>query len=204
MEESPGDVGCRQGLASECERFGRFLGQHDRTEEGYEFRERAVEIRASLAKQFPDDPEARALWLDSLNDLAWLLVAGPDSDPSDVSRCSGWPRPPSGSARAPRRTGTRWASRLIATGTGRTRSPLWSCAAGLAAGGTGFDFVFLAMSCWQRGDHESAHAWYHHAERWKSDHGPDHPGLLRFCAEAGTLLGAYESDLLTPGPYRGH
>ena len=58
----------------------------------------------------------------------------------------------------------------------------------LGGGGTSFDFFFLAMAWWRRGDREQAHHWYLRGNSWMEEHNPDHEVLVRFREEATALL----------------
>jgi tetratricopeptide (TPR) repeat protein len=57
-------------------------------------------------------------------------------------------------------------------------------------GGDSFDWFFLAMAHWQRGEKEQAHKWYEQAVQWMDKNQPANEELRRFRAEAAELLGA--------------
>jgi Flp pilus assembly protein TadD len=58
----------------------------------------------------------------------------------------------------------------------------------LRKGGDANDWFFLAMAHWQRGDKKDARNWYDRAVMWMEKHQPRNEELLRFRAEAETLL----------------
>jgi uncharacterized protein HemY len=58
----------------------------------------------------------------------------------------------------------------------------------LGRGGTGFDFFFLAMAHWQRGEKEQARQYYDKAVRWMDKNNLQDEELRRFRAEAAALL----------------
>lgn len=59
----------------------------------------------------------------------------------------------------------------------------------LRQGGNSFDWFFLAMAHWQRGDKEQARNWYDQAVQWMEKHRPQDEELRRLRAEAAELLG---------------
>ena len=60
----------------------------------------------------------------------------------------------------------------------------------LGSGGTGFDYFFLAMAYWRRGDKGRAREWFDRAEAWVERHDPGSPELLRLRAEAAAMSGS--------------
>ena len=53
-----------------------------------------------------------------------------------------------------------------------------------------FDHYFLAMAYWQQGNREQARRWYA-GNAWREEHHPEHEDLLRFRAEATSLLDSH-------------
>ena len=60
----------------------------------------------------------------------------------------------------------------------------------LAQGRPSADFFFMAMAHWQLGHKDQAVDYYHKAVQWMEKHQPKDEELLRFRAEAATLLGS--------------
>ncbi len=58
----------------------------------------------------------------------------------------------------------------------------------LRAGGNSFDWFFLAMSCWQRGEHDRARAWLQKAKDRMDKNAPENRELVRFRSEAAGLI----------------
>jgi tetratricopeptide (TPR) repeat protein len=59
----------------------------------------------------------------------------------------------------------------------------------LRQGGDAFDWYFLAMAEWQRGNKDEARKWYDKAVEWAEKNAKDNEELKRFSAEASALLG---------------
>jgi serine/threonine protein kinase/tetratricopeptide (TPR) repeat protein len=58
----------------------------------------------------------------------------------------------------------------------------------MQAGGSSFDWFFLAMAHWRLGDPNTARTWFERAVEWMDRHKPHDDELRRFRAEAHTLL----------------
>jgi tetratricopeptide (TPR) repeat protein len=168
--------------------LGRSLMEHGMTQEAEEAWHSALQHWAGLAADYPDDPEYRTCWLDGLNDTAWSLLTLPGLEPGNVSRAIQLAEQtvglePDGA--------TYWNTLGIAY----HRAGDWKAAIHalersmeLSAGGTSFDYYFLAMACWNHGDREQARLWYSRANSWMDAHSPEHADLLRFRAEARSLV----------------
>ena len=63
----------------------------------------------------------------------------------------------------------------------------------LRNGGDSFDWFFLAMAHWQRGEKDEARSWYGRAVEWMEKNKPDDEELGRFRDEAAELLGVIET-----------
>jgi serine/threonine protein kinase/WD40 repeat protein/tetratricopeptide (TPR) repeat protein len=144
-----------------------------------------------------------ALWLYSLaieldpknaaahNGLAWLRATCPDArylDPAQAVRLA-----EKAVALAPQ-DGNIWNT----LGVAHYRSGAWPAAIGalgqsmkLRQGGNSYDWFFLAMAHWKRGDKESAQAWYARAVVWMTRQAAQNQELLRFRTEAADLLGVF-------------
>jgi hypothetical protein len=66
----------------------------------------------------------------------------------------------------------------------------------LRSGGDANDWFFLAMTYWQMGEKTKARTWYDRAIAWTDKHQPKNEELLRFHAEAETLMGLRERPSL--------
>jgi tetratricopeptide (TPR) repeat protein len=73
----------------------------------------------------------------------------------------------------------------------------------LRQGGDSFDWFFLAMARWRRGDQEQGRKWYAAAVLWAEKHGSENAELRRFRAEAAALLGLPETWLPVHDPAAG-
>jgi hypothetical protein len=58
----------------------------------------------------------------------------------------------------------------------------------MQAGGTSFDWFFVAMAHWRLGDHNKARIWFDRAVQWINRHKPHDDELFRFRAEAQAML----------------
>ena len=148
----------------------RELGQWDK----------AAEIATDL-----DDPE--------LNNIAWQIVASSAPDPQAVKLAVGLAQ--KAVARAPD------ARHIVNTlGTAYYRAGDWKAAietltkADEMYAGWNFSFnaFFIAMAHEQLGENEQARKWYAPALVWMAKHAPENEELLRFRAEAASLLGLPE------------
>jgi tetratricopeptide (TPR) repeat protein len=180
----------RQDLALAFENLGRLLKARRRLQETEETWLQALEIRASLANEFPEDEGCRRRWADVCNDLGWLLARSPDAASSVV-------------ARALRLAET--AVELLPShqpywntlGMALYRAGNWNASAIAlkksieldVAGGSGFDHFVLAMAYRRLGQKQLALQCYQRACRWLQEHKPGHEELLRLRNEAAALLG---------------
>jgi tetratricopeptide (TPR) repeat protein len=162
--------------------------ERGRAREAEEAWHSAIQHWALLATDHPDHPEYRKFWLDGLNDSAWSLVLLPNLKVRDMSRAiqiaeQAVGLEPGGA--------TYWNTLGIAyfrAGDWKATTHALERSMELSAGGTSFDYFFLAMACWQQGDKEQARRWCSRANSWMEEHNPDHGDLLRFRAEATSLL----------------
>jgi serine/threonine protein kinase/Tfp pilus assembly protein PilF len=130
----------------------------------------------------PEDPGA-------LNSLAWMLATCPDSKYLD---------PPSAVKFAEKavalaaNNGSIWNT----LGVARYRAGDWKGAiealhksTALRSGGDSEDWFFLAMAEWKLDHKDASRGWYEKAVDWMDKHSPRDAELLRFRAEAESLLG---------------
>jgi tetratricopeptide (TPR) repeat protein len=144
-----------------------------------------------LAAESPDVPEYRQHWLDSYNDLAWLLLTTSDWGQHNVSRAILLAE--KAVERAPE-CGTYWNTLGIAYfRAGDWKAAIAALERSIASdgGGTSFDFFFLGMAYWHQGDEAQAHLWCARADDWMEKNRPGHADLLRFRAEATSLLAGH-------------
>jgi hypothetical protein len=173
--------------------LGRSLMEHGMSREAEEARSSALQRWAELAADYPDDLEYRKGWLDGLNDSAWTLLTSPGLEGRDVSRAvqiaeQAVGLEPEGAAY--------WNTLGIAyfrVGDWKAAIRALERSMELSAGGTSFDYFFLAMACWKRGDKEEARHWYSRANKWMEEHNPDHGELLHFRREAKALVDSHRA-----------
>lgn len=184
------DVDHFRALATARERLARVVAGMGRTAEAIEEREAALAIREAIRAADPDHPDDRDCRVNSLNDLAWLLVSDDDPGPRDPAHAV---RLAERAVREAPGRGDCWNT----LGVARFRAGDWAgavealerSAASGPDGGTAFDFFFLAMSWRRLGDKVTARDWFDRAVAWSTRNRPGHPGLARFRDEAAALLG---------------
>jgi len=69
----------------------------------------------------------------------------------------------------------------------------------LRNGGNGYDWFFLAMARWQKGDKDEARKWFDKAVAWTNEKDPKNLELRQFWAEAAELLGQPGPNASGPG-----
>jgi serine/threonine protein kinase/TPR repeat protein len=134
----------------------------------------------------------------SLNNLAWKLVAGRDSELWDSRSAIVLAK--HAIEKSPG-AGTYWNTLGIAqyrAGDGKAAVETLEKSMELRDGGDSFDWFFLAMAHWQLGDKDEARNWYDQAVEWMEKNQPNNVELGRFRAEAAELLDTAES----PSPTR--
>jgi tetratricopeptide (TPR) repeat protein len=179
----------RQDLALAFENLGRLLKARRRPRETEETWLRALEIRASLVTEFPDDEGCRRSWANVCNDLAWLLAISPDAASSAASRAV---RLAETAVELLPSHQTYWNTlglALYRRGNWNTSAIALKKSIELGSGGSGFDHFILAMAYRRLGQTQLALASYHRACRWLQEHNPGHAELLRLQSEAANLLG---------------
>jgi tetratricopeptide (TPR) repeat protein len=181
----------REAAAIRLGSQGRSMREQGRPLEAEEAWLAALQIWAELAADYPDDLEYRKCWLDGLNDAAWTLITAHGVQPREVARAIRFAEQtvglePDGA--------TYWNTLGIAY----CRAGDWNAAihalnrsVELDGEGTSFDFFFLAIAHWRRGDQEQARGWYSRGSDWMAENHPEHASLLRFRAEAASLLDAH-------------
>ena len=123
------------------------------------------------------------------NNLAWLLATCPDPKFRDAAQAV---QSAEKAVKLAPKEGSHWNT----LGVAHYRAGDWKAAVAsleksmvLGKGGVSFDWFFLAMAHWQRGDKEQARKWYDQAVPWMEKNKPQDEELRRFRAEAATLLG---------------
>jgi serine/threonine protein kinase/Tfp pilus assembly protein PilF len=186
------------------------MGQHEEALDDYTSRLKysihpptALRERAVIYKMLKRYDEAiadyeRAIELQPdnalhLNNLAWFLVTCPDSGFCDAGRAVEL------AEKAVELSPKKWhyANTL---GVAYYRAGDWDKAIetlnksmAFRDGDDSFDWFFLAMAHWQRGEKDEARSWYDKAVRWMEENKPDDEELIRFRAEAAELLGITET-----------
>jgi tetratricopeptide (TPR) repeat protein len=144
-----------------------------------EFTEAAHQYRLGS----PHDPSGA-----SANGLAWVLVDCPAvrlRDPKEAVPCA-----QEAVARAPDE-GDFWNTLGVAhfrNGTHAEAVAAFQKSIELRAGGNPADWFFLAMICWQRGEHNKAREWYKRSIQWIEKNQPVDESLMRYKAEADSLF----------------
>jgi len=157
--------------------------------EAEEVRERLREHYVLILQDKPDDARA-------CNNLAWLLARRAEAPLGSPSRAIEL------AERAVAHTATEgvyWNT----LGLARYRAGNWKAAAEalvkatrLRSGGDPYDWLLLAMTRWQLGDHQEAKRYYDRSVEWINKFARQNQELSRFRAEAARLLGiAGHSDL---------
>ena len=122
------------------------------------------------------------------NDLAWLLATCSEVTLRDPARALD-------SAQKAVELAPNEGSNWNTLGASNYRAEEWAAAIDclnksgeLRTGGDSFDWFFLAMAHWQLGNQEEAHEWQDRAVQWMGKNKPQDQELLRFRAEAASLL----------------
>jgi tetratricopeptide (TPR) repeat protein len=152
--------------------------------------------QSEFEKAFKDMSEAIPLDPDNalhLNNLAWFLATCADSAFWDADRAVELAEK---AVQLSPEVGSYWNT----LGTAYYRAGNWDKAIEtlnrsieLGSGGTSYDFFFLAMAHWQRGERDEGRSWYQEAVEWMDEKKPSDEELLRFRAEAAELLGITET-----------
>jgi serine/threonine protein kinase/Tfp pilus assembly protein PilF len=153
--------------------LGKALSEEGRFDEAIRHYEKVVALR-------PDNAEAR-------NNLAWFLATGPDPSRRDPRRAVELGKR---AVEVAPKNGACWNTLGVAL----YRADNWDGA--IAAleksmamqGDNSFDWFFLAMAHWQRGQRDEARRHYDRAVRWMKTGNPNDTELRRFRAEAAALL----------------
>jgi serine/threonine protein kinase/tetratricopeptide (TPR) repeat protein len=172
----------RRRLASNYEALAKLLEDTARPQEAEEVYRRASNAYSTLLELVPKDPLTH-------NNLAWLLATCPDSKVWDPKRAVELAKK---AVELAPRGGNYWNT----LGVSQYRAGEWKAAITaleksmeLGKGGDSIDWIFLAMAHWQAGERDKAREWYDRAVQWMDKNQPKNEELLRFRAEAETLLG---------------
>ena len=128
----------------------------------------------------------------TLNNLAWFLATCPDLRDRDPSRAVQW-------ANLTVKLAPLEANNWKTLGVANYRLGDWQGARAaleksmeLSKGGDAFDWVFQAMTLWRLDQQKDAREWYEKAVAWMDKNAAKNEELIRFRAEAITLLGIGE------------
>jgi tetratricopeptide (TPR) repeat protein len=148
-----------------------------------------------IAKQesLPESPDVRARLSNCLNQLAWSLAACPVLQLRDPAQAVALARK---AVEMSTRKGD-LAQRWNTLGVALYRAGDWeSAVAALEKAealepdkSLAFNGLFLAMARWQLGQRDEARTWYDRSLAWMETKKDKDPELVRFHAEAATLLG---------------
>jgi serine/threonine protein kinase len=123
------------------------------------------------------------------NELAWFLATSPEPRWRDAALAVELAKkavtalPQAGACR-----GTLGVA-LYRNGDDRAAIAELATAMSLRGGGDSFDWFFLALAHWRLGEKEQARKWYDRAVQWMETNKPQDEELVRFHAEAASLLG---------------
>jgi len=187
--QSPDDENFRD-LAIARDGLSRALAEAGQFIEAIEERQHALQIWKILADNHRKNLEYREQHVNTLNDLAWLLVTNPDLAIQGPGRALAlieeavsiapdhdalWNT--LGVVRY--RIGD-WAGSIEALEKSAQSTP--------DGAGTAFDHYFLAMAWSQLHRDDLAEEWFERAVAWTARHRPDHLALRRFRDEAWSIL----------------
>jgi tetratricopeptide (TPR) repeat protein len=140
----------------------------------------ALDLFTYLASTHSDIPEFQRLRWDCANDYAWFLLDEDDPNVADPLMAL---RLVSLATEADPECPTYWNTLGLAfyrTGDATSAITALERSIALTNGGTGFDYVFLALACAQLGQQEQAQSWSAQADLWIRQHETRHPQLRRF------------------------
>src|SRR4051812_22293955 len=132
----------------------------------------------------PDHPHT----LSSMNSLAWLLAMCPDPKLRDAGRAVELARKAVELAPTEGRYWTTLGVAHYRAGDRAAAIVALRKSEALRKGGDIYDWFFLAMSHWQRGEKEEARKWYDRAGGWVDQNKPNDDELRRVREEAAELL----------------
>jgi tetratricopeptide (TPR) repeat protein len=170
----PEDARYRAKLVPSYLALASLLGEEGRQAEAVEPYRKALEV-------VPEDPGVT-------NDLAWFLATSPEPRFRDaplavrLAKQAVAARPQSADYR------NTLGVALYRNGDDRAAVAELETSMSLLAGGTGFDWFFLAMAHWRLGERDQARTWFDRAVRWMDQHKPHDDDLRRFRAEAEAML----------------
>jgi tetratricopeptide (TPR) repeat protein len=127
------------------------------------------------------------------NVLAWFLATSPN--PVVRNPVLAVELAPEATRRAPEAAAP-WNTLGVAhyrAGAWKEARAAWEKSMQLGKGGSGGDWLFLAMTVWQQGDKESARTWYEKAVRWMDEHDPK----TRSCADSARRRRIYYASKTT-------
>ena len=177
-------------LAIARDGLSRALAESGRTAEAIGERQIALQTWEILAADHPRNAEYRDRRVNTLNDLAWLLVTDPDPGLRDPARAVLLAE---GAVRASADHDACWNT----LGVARYRAGDWagaiealerSAISSPGGLGTAFDHYFLAMAWCRLRREDQAREWLERGAAWASGHRPGHVALRRFREEAEALL----------------
>jgi tetratricopeptide (TPR) repeat protein len=183
-----GAAASRFHLADRYRSMGRISRSNGRLAEARTAWQHALDLLSELVASHPDDPIVQQRWCDCANDLAWLLINHPDSvapDPAAALVLA--------SQAVKRRPdcGVYWntlGAAYCRAGDFQSAVAALDRATALRGGNPAFDEAYLALAHARLGHEEHARHHLDQAMHWIGQHHPDHPELLRACAEARAWL----------------
>ncbi len=174
IAESPDDPTHQQSLARARTRLAYPLFQLGRTADSIEQYRLAME-------HLPDDSS-------NCNGLAWVLATCPEADLRDPAHAAELAQEAVEQNRDDRYYRNTLGVALYRLGKWNDAVVALEAAMALADGGDSSDWFILAMACWQLDERQQADYWYTRAVRWMQENTPEDEQLLRFHAEAKSLI----------------
>jgi O-antigen ligase len=144
----------------------------------------ALDLLTEVASSHPELPEAQKNRWDSANDIAWFLINEADPAVGDSQLAV---RLATQATQAAPEAAAYWNTLGAAYyRAGRETDAITALerSVALTEGGTGLDFVFLALAHAQLGQYEQAHQWKSRADLWMEQHETNHSELSRLHAQA--------------------
>jgi tetratricopeptide (TPR) repeat protein len=173
---APEEAQHRRYLVASYLELVSLLWQLGRQSEAAEPLRKALEVA-------PEDPAAS-------NELAWFLAAHPEPRLRDAAQAVRLAK----KAVAAKPQSADYQNTLgvahYRNGDDKAAIATLETAMSLRGGGDGYDWFFLAMAQWRRGERDQARSWYDRAVEWMDRFEPNDQELRRFRAEAKALLTA--------------
>ena len=187
----------QERLADRYRQLARTLRAQGQTAEAKAMLSHALQLLNTLAKTLPDAPGPQKHRTDCANDLAWLIISEPDPSKSDLHWAVELARQAS---QAEPDNAAYWntlGAALHCAGEPSHAIAALERSIALSAGGTGYDYVFLALAHVHLGRADQARHWLDRTERWVQNHGAFPSELLYFLKQARDQVQSERSPLVS-------